>query len=824
MSLPVLLLLLLCGGQRSDGGVRAEGVAACRCDAGHVCDCTSRNLTHVPWIPLLVEALDLSHNRIAAVTAFDLVPYVRLTALSLRGNRLRSVAGRAFRSLGRLERLDLSANQLASLNADWFTGLLSLTHLNLLDNPYRSLGPWPLFQGLLSLRSLQLGGPSLEKLQSHDLSGVGRLDVLELHANHLRSYDPGSLSGPWPLGTVTLSLWEPFLTNQTLAEAVLDDVSYPETPLTLCDLQMYGNASARPFAVVARRRVRSLMLKNTSLSDQTVVDFLEVTDGAPLNILAFQDVIFVGEGHVERARKTRHDGLDTFYLRNMQIVNLYRFSSLLGLGFLLRYPRQVTVIGAQAFVLPCLTSSLFTNLQYFDLSNNLLTDLTLAETLCHGDGTLRNLRVLNVSSNAIKSLDLAGRLVTRLDRLTHLDLSGNVLASMPGSCSWPASLRFLNISSALLRMVTPCLPSTLEVLDLSHNDLRSLDVVLPRLKQLLLSGNKLLTLPPSWKTPSLELLVVSNNALSIFSPDDLQTFGRLRELQAGGNNFLCSCSFVAFMATALSGATAEGTGAGGARFTDDHDSYVCDSPLWVRGEKVGGVKFSLIDCHRLAFVASLCGVSLLAVLLLAVLLRRLHVLWYLRMMWAWLAANRSAKRRRRRHDRKRLLGNNDIGNDDPGNDSLRFDYDAFVSYSEQDAGWVEDFLVPELEENSSSQNAPQSLCLHKRDFLPGKWIVDNILIAMENSRRTIFVLSSNFVKSDWCRYELEFSHLRMFQGDQDEAAILVLLEPLGEEDVPRRFCRLRKMMSSRTFLLWPQDEQCRDEFWNSLRAALNGDD
>ncbi|XP_067089397.1 toll-like receptor 2 [Osmerus mordax] len=819
MPLPLFFLLLLSGGQRSDPGVRSEGGTACGCDARQVCDCSSRNLTLIPKVPLHVVALDLSLNRIAAVTNADLAAYARLTTLRLHGNRLWRVAGRAFRSQGRLERLDLSANQLASLNADWFTGLLSLTHLNLLDNPYRSLGPRPLFQGLLSLRTLRLGGPSLEELRSHDLAGVGRLDLLELHANHLRHYDPGSLSRPWPLGAATLSLREPFLTNQTLAEAVLDDVSYPETPLTLCDLQMAGNVSVRPFAAVARRRVRSLSLSNTSLSDETLVDFLEVTDGTPLSFLSLQDVRLVGTGHLEQARKTQHEGFDTFYLRNVEIVNLYHFSSMQELGFLLQYPRQVSVIRAKAFVLHCFTSVLLTNLQYLDLSENLLTDHTLAETLCYGAGILRNLRVFNVSSNAIKSLALAGRLVARLERLTHLDISGNALASMPRACSWPASLRFLNLSWASLRTVTPCLPSTLEVLDLSHNDLTSLGVVLPRLRELLLSGNKMLALPSPWKTPNLELLVVTTNALSDFSPDDLRPFGRLRELQAGGNNFLCSCSFVAFMATALSGATVEGTGAGGVgvRLTDDPDSYVCDSPLWVRGERVGGVRFSVVDCHRLAFVASLCGVSLLAAGLLAALLHRLHVLWYLRMMWAWLSANRSA--RRRRQDRSRLLGN-----DDPVSDSSRFSYDAFVSYSEQDADWVEHFLVPELEEDSSSQYAPLSLCLHKRNFLPGKWIVDNILIAMENSRRTIFVLSGHFVRSDWCRYELEFSHLRMFQGDQDEAAILVLLEPLGEKDVPRRFCRLRRMMSSRTFLQWPRDEQGREEFWSSLRAAVRGDD
>lgn len=54
--------------------------------------------------------------------------------------------------------------------------------------------------------------------------------------------------------------------------------------------------------------------------------------------------------------------------------------------------------------MPCFTSHLLKNLQYLDLSNNLLTDMTLAETLCDGDSPLKDLRVLNISGNALKVL------------------------------------------------------------------------------------------------------------------------------------------------------------------------------------------------------------------------------------------------------------------------------------------------------------------------------------------------------------------------------------------------------------------------------------
>ncbi len=133
----------------------------------------------------------------------------------------------------------------------------------------------------------------------------------------------------------------------------------------------------------------------------------------------------------------------------------------------------------------------------------------------------------------------------------------------------------------------------------------------------------------------------------------------------------------------------------------------------------------------------------------------------------------------------------------------------------------------ETDEDSVNARCPRplTLCLHKRDFLPGHWIVDNIMSAMERSRRTVFILSENFVQSDWCRYELDFSHFWLFDGnDGRDAAILILLEPLSKDDIPKRFCKLRKLMNSTTYLEWPQEEERIGEFWRSLRDALRGED
>ncbi|TDG99376.1 hypothetical protein EPR50_G00193710 [Perca flavescens] len=805
-----LLFIYLCCGQRSNPD--GERSSCDKCDQRLTCNCSYGGFTHVPMVTDRALTLDLSFNDITGVTSDDLTGHRRLRALSLHGNRVATIHPSAFDSLWSLEELDLSDNQLTALNHKWFRNLEALQKLNLLNNPYSCLGSRPVFQRLVRLRWLGFGGPALEELKRGDLSGVAELEELTVHGNNLKSYESGALGDVWPLGRVTLNLHGPFLTNTALASAVLADVTYPETPLILEDLHLIGNKSVQPFRVSAKRRVRKMAFNNLFVSDEAIVNILVALDGVPLTSLSMDGVTLTGEGRWEAAKQTDQRSIDEFFVRNVVVLNIFKFVSFLQLGFMLEYPRKVSVINSRVYVMPCNTSHLLLNLQYLDLSDNLLTDLTLAETMCNGDGTMKDLRVLNVSGNALKSFSTVSRQVTKLSKLTHLDISRTGYSSMPESCSWPSTLRYLNISRAKLTTITPCLPATLEVLDLSNNDLKDFILILPALRELHLSGNKLLKLPPGWLFPSLQTLTIQANTLNRFDRADLQSYGRLQDLWAGQNKFACSCDFVHFLQSGIKGSE-------DVHLADGEESYVCDSPLYLQGQPVAQVQLSIVVCQRVLFVSVSCGVALFVGILLCVLLWRLHAFWYVKMTWAWLRAKRSSLRRRHRRDRS-------------DSDEL-LSYDAFVSYSERDASWVENFLVPELEEprendeDSVDQRTlqPLTLCLHKRDFLPGQWIVDNIMSAMERSRRTVFVLSENFVQSDWCRYELDFSHFQLFDGKAGgDAAILILLEPLSKDDIPKRFCKLRKLMSSTTYLEWPQDEERSGEFWRSLRHALRGED
>ena len=79
------------------------------------------------------------------------------------------------------------------------------------------------------------------------------------------------------------------------------------------------------------------------------------------------------------------------------------------------------------------------------------------------------------------------------------------------------------------------------------------------------------------------------------------------------------------------------------------------------------------------------------------------------------------------------------------------DFDVFISYSNDDKDFVENVLVPKLEDQSKLIN--YKCLLPVRDFVPGIGIMDQIADAVESSSCTMVILSKHFVNSQWARHE-----------------------------------------------------------------------
>uniref|UniRef100_A0A8C1N303 Toll-like receptor 2 n=1 Tax=Cyprinus carpio TaxID=7962 RepID=A0A8C1N303_CYPCA len=750
----------------------------CNCDQQYFCNCSLNHLQQVPKVPANDLCLDLPFNQIEAIDMNDLSPYSKLKTLNLHKNKLKFIHKEAFKSQHKLEVLDLSLNNLEKLSSSWFHELNSLQQLNLAGNPYTTLGPAPIFQSLLNLRTLKFGSPSLREVCKNGLDGLTHLDEMTFIGSNLRSYENGSLKAASPISLVSLSLQSLFQNDPELVSKVLQDVSHPKTRLTIKDVELRTNTSTESFKATREGGTESLSLHNCTTTDEALTSFLMVMDNSSLSYIGLEEVHLIGQGWWQRASYTHYENLHTAYIRNLDIQGFFEFSSMKQLGFLLLNLHKVSVINGTVFVIPPITTVLLKKLQYLDLSQNLLSDLTIASTLSTGFGAYQNLITLNVSQNVLKSLGLMSHLATNLKSLTYLDLSHNSFVSMPEKCSWPATLRFLNLSS-----------TNLTVLDLSENDLMVFNQRFPQLITLILTGNRFIKLPQGELFPRLQTLLIQRNALRMFNRSDLNRFKNLQYLESGDNNFVCSCKFVSFFKQDVDLFIT---------LRDSRRNYVCDTPFTLRGDSIDSVRLSVFECYMIPAVSVLCSVIIIALGLIVVTCHKLHVIWYLQMTKAWIQAKRKPA---------------------VGRLAEELHYDAFVSYSQHDAEWVEEILVPELE----SAHPPFALCLHKRDFQPGRWIVDNIIDSIEKSHRTLFVLSEHFVTSEWCRYELDFSHFRIVD-EHNDSAVLVLLEPIKKETIPKRFCKLRKIMNSRTYLEWPEEEEKRSEFWSNLRAALQRDE
>ena len=74
-------------------------------------------------------------------------------------------------------------------------------------------------------------------------------------------------------------------------------------------------------------------------------------------------------------------------------------------------------------------------------------------------------------------------------------------------------------------------------------------------------------------------------------------------------------------------------------------------------------------------------------------------------------------------------------------------FDVFISYSHKDAEFAERILYPGLEE------AGFKVCIHTVHWQLGEAISDQIVGSVAKSRKTLIVLSDNYVNSEWTRME-----------------------------------------------------------------------
>uniref|UniRef100_A0A034V8Z1 Toll-like receptor 1 n=1 Tax=Bactrocera dorsalis TaxID=27457 RepID=A0A034V8Z1_BACDO len=207
---------------------------------------------------------------------------------------------------------------------------------------------------------------------------------------------------------------------------------------------------------------------------------------------------------------------------------------------------------------------------------------------------------------------------------------------------------------------------------------------------------------------------------------------------------------------------------------------------------------------RIIVIASVCSLLGLTLLIVFLYMKRWHIYYYYSSLKSAALMSMATK--------DQVNKFNELAESDP-----HMVYDIFISYCQSDRDWVLEELLPNVEETGNI-----SICLHERDFQIGVAVLENIISCMDRSRALMLIVSSNFLLSHWCQFEMHLAQHRIFEVSKEHLIVVFL------EDIPRskRPKTLQYLMEVKTYIKWPGAKgrevkpEERKQFWKRLRRSL----
>ncbi|KAM9375849.1 toll-like receptor 1 [Pholidichthys leucotaenia] len=760
-------------------------------------DLSSKNLTSVPTnLPKETEILDLSCNNISHLHKGDFQSTSDLKFLNVSWNNLEEIDPETFPDTPFLQVLDLSHNGLKNLSGQEYllhTGNLSV--LNLSFNQFLTMTLGREFSSLVKLMRFTVGAKNISVGDFKSIAKV-KLHTLTLSLEEDFSYEPGSLEDlhAEKLQIVFQRKEKPKLDLVADALSAFAEVEMMNLANGYQDLSKQLSERGKIFS-------SHLYLTNIEIHWKDLTDYVNEVLRTTISLLMISDVALYNPPYSE-TEVTKTSKVQTFEIRRAEVKSFF-FSQEAVYNYFINMPvKNLSLVETPIIHMTC--PKFQTLLQQLDFSDCALSDSIFSRmedektVECE---TLGNLRNLNLAGNNLKKLQLLSKRMQYMKSLQHLDLSTNSLEyDGMQECVWPSNIININLSSnSLTERVFNCLPNWTETVDLQNNQISAVPqsiLELQRLSSLNLNSNRLRDLPACNAFPELSTLLLKSNSLHVVSVKKLEKCFKLTTLDASLNPFTCTCALRRFRRLGFE--SEDKSSHTHIQLVNWPDDYKCTYPEELRNCTLKEIQIPEVSCNTGLLAATILIPAVLTVITVLLLCHYLDAPWYLGMIWQWIRAKHRA--RMQHIDPEDLIG---------------IEFHAFVSYSQHDADWVQNSLLPNLEGPAGGLR----ICHHEKDFVPGKTIIENIINCVEKSRRAVFVLSAHFVKSDWCHYELYFAtHQRLSRGS--DSIVLVLLEPLPQYLIPSKYYQLKSMMKRHTYLEWPQEKAKHRMFWANLRAAL----
>ncbi|KAL0858667.1 hypothetical protein ABMA27_011159 [Loxostege sticticalis] len=754
-----------------------------------------------------------------------------LRSLSLTSCGINDVPPGAFTGLGNITELYLYDNFIKNLTRDAFRGLTNLGALGLSDNPITSL-PSQVFAFTPRLRRLYLDKTLLGTVPGDTFQGLQHLEVITfLKGNDTITFGAQALA---------LSSLKELTIQSTLQSPLPKDLIEGSVALQTLIIRYAGLKIIPKGFFATQQRLQKLDLRGNELTTLDVDIFQSLKALVDLNlsgnrIKEFPGNIFFGLRNLKTV-SANNNGLqyiaDNAFDAGNDITclalndNMLTSEVLSSLRLFWVMPRleDLRLQGNRiSYMIP--DWKRFYSLQKLDLSRNNFTALEEADITFQNfklQLNLRENRITNIKIHTLPSVEFVYKTTVFLDdnpfrcdcelymfvrASRHLQNSRYIpritLDPEHAACASPPSLAGTLIQDLPLTSLTCSLPlrdcpanctcdvrpatRTLELdcesepsmypnpedyeqkITILHlRNLPSQPLTLPsHVVSLNLAGLGL-TEPPLLKTHNIQKLDLSRNQLT---NAPLELLKENLTLRLSGNEFFCDCSHLDSVYVLQSNA---------ARI-DDAEIVKCGGGEYlmnIKVEKLCEIKKETVIGVTLAVLGGL--VAIVAGLAYRYSLEIKVFLFSRGWCQSWV------------HE-------DDIDN---------AEYDAFVSFSQDDAQWVAEQLLPKLEGEPNNYK----LCVHYRDWVVGDMIPAQIATSVEQSRRTIVVLTKNFLKSTWAPLEFRAANAHA----QRERRARVLIVVLGEiPDCEEMDAELRAYLSTNTYLKWGDPW-----FWEKLKYAM----
>ncbi|KAG5890831.1 hypothetical protein JTB14_016209 [Gonioctena quinquepunctata] len=726
-----------------------------------------------------------------------------------------------------------------------------------------SIEPKVFQNNFINLKNLSISSnPFLHYLHKNTFLGLINLRQLLLIKNGFSNIKVimQALRSPILPALIELSLNEnkfPKIDEKDLF--LLKNSSLEELDLSFCQLEYL-----HPYSLVYLKNLRVLKLGENIFNISTLMQFMErsVRAGLPLETVSLNSVGF----RISLPKKL----LEIIAASRISNLNLAR--------------NQFDVIPSDAIPwMPNLTSLDLSGVMVSDIADDAFVNLPNLKTLTLGENKLSSLpksvlllsltrldlqHNIRIGNNGISFLDISNGVFSMMKQLKYLNLNFNgIFHLFPRSFSGLENLEVLNLKNCSIFHIqnrTFAYMNKLKFINLENNlfisnnypfglspeslvGLENLEILLlarnritylsksenplkylKSLKYLGLEGNYIETLSPTLFKPlvhirrihlafnqivgweealfenniALEYLLLHNNKITRITTAMLDDFSNLTGLSLSLNSLSCDCMSFEYIYDWLRKkrkpkilkvlAEADST-------CINHISLGNQTPHDLV-EYFQAVQTDIIHCYT-SHLLLLSGLLFITAILLAVLFYwcRWHIRYWMFLTKLYLG----------RKGKVKLKTSQGICN---------YEYDVFVSYSNEDSNFVIR-LVTMLE----NYEPFLKLCVYERDFRVGSFISECVLECLAKSRKILLIVSDNYVKSHWCRWESHIAeHHRLFFGDQDGGCVddAMVLIKLGSLNKAHLTPMLKYLLKTKIYLEWNADENKQKTFWSKLRNTL----